>query len=323
MSNFWAGLGGKLADQWISTILSPAFAFWLGGFIAWVTHNGLVSLRGLEMQLNQLTPLVQTALLIVVLLVIVVSASAIQRLDLTTLRLLEGYWPRWLNWLRNLCAQWQYRSMHKKQERFDRLVAEEEKAIQEKKSILPEKRRERVQLSLKLRLAPQKPESFMPTKLGNILRSAENRPSGRYGLVSTICWPRLWLLLPSDTKQEITEARATLNTAARIILWSFLFLVWTIWAWWVPIMALLVAIWSYRWALSSAEVYGDLLESAFDLHRFELYKAVHFPTPKDTSEEKEKGAQLTAYLFYGLVSEPVTYQDLNDTKQEQKADPKP
>jgi hypothetical protein len=201
------------------------------------------------------------------------------------------------------------------------LVTEEEKAIQEKKSILPEKRRERVQLSLKLRLAPTNREAYMPTKLGNILRSAENRPSERYGLVSTICWPRLWLLLSNETKQEISEDRSALNTAARLILWSFLFLVWTFWAWWVPIVALLVAIWSYRWALSAAEVYGDLLESAFDLHRFELYKAVHFPIPKDTSEEKEKGEELTAYLFYGLVSEPVTFQNLDDTKQEQKTEP--
>ncbi len=255
-------------------------------------------------------------------LVIVVSSSAIQRLDLTTLRWLEGYWPWWLNWLRNLCVYLQYRLMHEKQERFDRLVAKEEKAKEEQKSVSPEEHRERVLLSLKLRLAPKKQEDYMPTKLGNILRAAENRPSERYGLVTTICWPRLWLLLPNETKQEITEARATLDTAARIFLWSLLFLVWTIWAWWVPIVTLAFAFWAYRWALSAAEVYGDLLEAAFDLHHFALYEAVHFPSPMDTSEERKRGEQLTAYLFYGLVAEPVTFQKSSDTKQEQQTEPK-
>ena len=156
----------------------------------------------------------------------------------------------------------------------------------------------------------------MPTKLGNILRAAENRPSERYGLVTTICWPCLWLLLPDDTKKEITEARATLDTAARIIFWSILFLVWTFWAWWVPLVTIVVAFWAYRWALSAAEVYGDLLEAAFDLHRFSLYEALRFPSPNDTSEEKKRGEQLTAYLFYGLVAEPVRFHKTIDTKQE-------
>jgi hypothetical protein len=82
-------------------------------------------------------------------------------------------------------------------------------------------------------------------------------------------------------------------------------------------VTLVVAFWAYRWALSAAEVYGDLLEAAFDLHRFALYEALHFPSPKDTSEERQKGQQLTAYLFYGLVAESVTFQKPSDTKQEQ------
>ena len=177
----------------------------------------------------------------------------------------------------------QYRVMHKKQERFDQLVVNEEKAIEGQKSVSPEEHRERVILSLKLRVAPRKQEDYMPTKLGNILRAAENRPSERYGLVTTICWPRLWLLLPKETKQEITESRATLDTAARIFLWSLLFLLWTIWVWWVPVVAAVFAFWAYRWALNAAAVYGDLLEAAFDLHRFALYEAMHFPMPKETS----------------------------------------
>lgn len=316
MTKFWEGLGGKLADQWVTTILTPAFAFWLGGFIVWVIHTGLDPLKTLEMQLNQLTPIAQGAVLVGGLLVVVVSSSAIQRLDLTTLRWLEGYWPGWLNWLRNKLARWQHNVMRTKQKRFDDLEAK-----YAQKSISPDERRERVSLGLELRLAPELSKEYMPTKLGNILRAAENRPSERYGLVTTICWPRLWLILPDATKQELTDARATLDTAARTFLWSLLFLSWTIWAWWVPLVTLVFALWAYRWALSAAEVYGDLLEAAFDLHRFELYEALRFPPPQDTWTELERGNQLTAYLLYGLVAEPVIFQKQKDIKQEKQIEP--
>ena len=93
-------------------------------------------------------------------------------------------------------------------------------------------------------------------------------------------------------------------------------MVWIAWAWWVPVVTLIIAFWAYRRALNAAEVYGDLLEAAFDLHRFALYEAMHFPSPKDTSEERKRGQQLTAYLFYGLVTETVTFQKSSDTKQE-------
>src|SRR5207244_2277554 len=125
MSKFWEGLGGKLTDQWIATLFTPAFVFWLGGFIAWVAHPGWTSLKVLEMLMNNLTSVAQVVLLIGGLLVVVVSSSAVQRLDLATLRWLEGYWPWWLHWLGDRCARRKYRKMHEKQERFDQLVAKE------------------------------------------------------------------------------------------------------------------------------------------------------------------------------------------------------
>ncbi len=55
----------------------------------------------------------------------------------------------------------------------------------------------------------------MPTALGNLLRSAEEYPLVRYGLETAVCWPRLWLLLPSATQETLTRARQSLNDAAR------------------------------------------------------------------------------------------------------------
>ncbi len=137
----------------------------------------------------------------------------------------------------------------------------------------------------------------MPTQLGNILRSAEERPQVYYGLDAFVCFPRLWLLLPDNVKNELTEARNTLNNGASLWLWSVLFILWGLIAWWAILIGVISAYLSYQWMLNYAIIYGELLESAFDLYRFELYKALRFPLPTSPQYEKEKGTQLTNYLW--------------------------
>lgn len=56
---------------------------------------------------------------------------------------------------------------------------------------------------------------------------------------------------------------------------------------------------AHRWMIQAAQVYGVLLESAFDLYRFQLYKALHWPLPKTPAEEKGLGQKLTDYLWHG------------------------
>ena len=306
MNGFWQGFGSKLADQWVATVLTPAFVFWGGGFIAWITHFGLSELNPLGTHFNQLPPILQVTLLIGCLLGITISSIIIQLLDLTILRLLEGYWPHQLAWLSHRGVGLQSKSLDAAEERYQELLN------QKQDELSPEEEKELVSLDQKLRLAPSMDR--MPTKLGNILRAAENRPNEKYGLTTSVCWSRLWLLMPESVKNELTGARANLDTAVRIFLWSILFLVWIVWAWWALIVMVLGAFWSYRWALSAAMIYGDLLESAFDLHRFALYDALGWPLPQSTKDEKSQGIKLTEYLFRGLVDKPVIYKTFDRKK---------
>jgi hypothetical protein len=154
---------------------------------------------------------------------------------------------------------------------------------------------------------PAQTEKLMPTRLGNLLRAAEMRPLNKYELDAVICWPRLWLVLPDSVKKELQEARAELNTAARVWLWSLLFLIWTVWAWWAAPVGLLSALFAYRWALDAAATYCDLLESAFDLHRTDLYKALRWPIPANPVEERELGRQLTVYLRRGYYPKNLEF----------------
>lgn len=76
-NKFWEGLGSKLADQWITTILTPAFVFWAGGFVVWIIHSGWASLKPLEIQFNQLPSTLQLALLIGGLLGVAISSIVV------------------------------------------------------------------------------------------------------------------------------------------------------------------------------------------------------------------------------------------------------
>jgi hypothetical protein len=93
----------------------------------------------------------------------------------------------------------------------------------------------------------------MPTRLGDILRAAEARPTNKYGLDTIVCWYALWLLLPAETETELVQARAALDKAAGTWLWGALFLVWTPWTWWaVPIAVVVPALAYYIGILGAA-----------------------------------------------------------------------
>jgi len=129
------------------------------------------------------------------------------------------------------------------------------------------------------------------------LRAVEMRPEQKYGLNIFKCWARLWLVLPDHAKKEVAIARENLDTIARIWLWSALFMMWTPLAWWALPVSIGMMFIAYRWMLHAASIYGQLVESCFDLYRHLLYKNLRFSLPDKPSEEIEKGKALTNYLW--------------------------
>jgi hypothetical protein len=142
---------------------------------------------------------------------------------------------------------------------------------------------------------PVEPSHILPTQLGNILRSAEEYPYHKYGLEIITVWPRLWLVLPAEVKQELAQARHQLDLSARFFAWAILFAGWFILTSWAILISLFMAIMAYKRVLYSAGVYGELLRATFDLHRFKLYEDLHQPLSPE-SNEHEHGLKLTAYL---------------------------
>ena len=63
---------------------------------------------------------------------------------------------------------------------------------------------------------PLKPASVMPTRLGNILRAAEDHALDRYDIDTVIVWPRLYAVLPDRFIAAIAAAKMPLDLMAVI-----------------------------------------------------------------------------------------------------------
>lgn len=230
-----------------------------------------------------------------------VSASAwlVERLEFPTLRWLEGYWPSWMRPLKHCLSHAQWARIEAKRKKWHELCSKKEGLELHDDHLSVQDREEYIMLDVALMRAPVSEQDCMPTRLGNILRAAERKPSNRYGLDAVICWPRLWLLLPDGIKKELTEARAALDMQTRLWIWSTLFIVWSYWTIWALPIGVLAAAMTYRLMLHAAVVYGELLEATYDLHRPALYQALRWPLPQNPKDEQSKGKALTEYLWRG------------------------
>ncbi|MCZ4587712.1 hypothetical protein O4328_29160 [Rhodococcus opacus] len=141
---------------------------------------------------------------------------------------------------------------------------------------------------------------LLPTRVGNILRAAETRPYHRYGLDAVAIWPRLWLVLPEAARQELANARTSLDASVATAIWGIGFIALTPWAWWAfPVGITATATAVVGWTPARAEVFADLVEAAYDLYRSALYQQLRWPLPDTPATEKHIGTELTRYLVRG------------------------
>jgi hypothetical protein len=298
LGNFFDSFRGKLAERWVATILSPAFVYWGGVVAAWTWKHGWNELRGFAASMETVKVYFVLTILFIA---IAASAAVVEKIQFNVLQQLEGYWPSMLKRV----SDWRVKSRGVRissiERRFQVLAA-----LADKGHLSTSEGIEFGTLDQKLHFVPSDPRKRMPTKLGDILRNAETRPESKYGLNAVICWPRLWLLLPDGPKADFAEARKNLDGAARAWCWSILFVPWAWWAWWAAPAGIIGCILAYRWMVDAATTYSELIESAFDVHRSALYKALRWPLPGNAREEVAVGMKLTEYLWRGSHSPSIT-----------------
>jgi hypothetical protein len=297
LGKFWEEVDLKLADRW-AVISAPALVFWLGGLLAWAySRGGWSRLAAATHWLSRQSAVAEVAVTLAALLAVAASGLVVQRLTFPVLRLIEGYWPAFLNGpRRSLVSRVSERATT---ERAD-LQKLADHVLGDIPDATAEQRASYVRLDRRRRLRPSRPDDYMPTRLGNILRAAETRPGDKYGLDAVVVWPRLWLLLPEAARQELLGARAGVDSAVAGAIWGVLFCVFAAWTPLAVLAGLVVAAASVGlWAPDRAEVFGDLVEASYDLYRVDLFRQLRWPLPTDPQQERLEGKKLTEYLLRG------------------------
>jgi hypothetical protein len=293
------GFGGKFGERWLEGLFTPAFVFWLGGGLAWAYAHDWTSAANAFEALPQVE---QAVIAVLAFLAVSASAVIVETLTLPIVRLLEGYGPLWPAALSEAMKRRQRDAAAAMRAALTPLA---DKGIE----ALSDSERTRFNdLDRKLHYVPVDGTLMMPTHLGNILRSAETRPYVRYGLDGVKCWPQLWSVLSDGTRADLGVARADLDADARSLLWSALFLAWTVWSVWALPIGLAGVMLCHARLVHHAESYADLIAAAYDTGRAQLYAALRLPLPKNAAEERALGSKLTEHLWRGSDEAAVVFE---------------
>lgn len=158
---------------------------------------------------------------------------------------------------------------------------------------------------------PMRPEWVLPTTLGNVLRRAETTAGQRYGLETVPAFPRLYPFLSSRLDAELKEfvngidvmAIFVLVFSTQALLSAPLLVLLNGWSL-VPVaLAVLVGL-AYRGATAAARNYGQLLATAFDLHRFDMITAMHLPLEGNADAEDEANRRLSRLMIESAPEAP-------------------
>ena len=170
-------------------------------------------------------------------------------------------------------------------------------------------------LDLDARLLPK--EDMMPTKLGNILRSAEFYPMFRYGIHPVSSWPKLYPVISPGLQNDLAASRQQLELSLNISTYGLLFSLTSLVL--LPslhsnnlqllgvcvISGLLAWIAGYNAALGSALAYSALIKASYDLHRIDLLRAIGYSMPPAGADESRLWARICD-AWLGVRMRPPT-----------------
>jgi len=302
-AELWKSLSGSFDKRWLRNLFIPALVFWGAGLWVWAQVTGVdQALKGWKGYAVE----VQFFLGAAGLLIVFFTTILLEAFEGPLLRLYEGYWLYWAR-----LAERRKRKLKEKMERRRELRA---KRLSEQASLA--ERAELSRIDTELAHRPRDPEHSMPTRLGDILRAAEDYAREQYGLDPIVFWPRLFPHLDHSLRQALGATQEQLDLALRLatlsvlygVAWSVVAALKGVWLvlWWT-LPALLIAWLLWRSAHQIAIGYAGLLRSAFDLHRFEVYENLHWPKPTSPETERAHGAELTLYLLEGTGAKGIAY----------------
>jgi hypothetical protein len=160
----------------------------------------------------------------------------------------------------------------------------------------------------KLRRYPDSEFDILPTRLGNALKKIERYGSRRYSLDSQLLWSELNACAPTETSDEVEDARSVVDFFISFVFVSFVFgllsLAVGVSKLHVPsliagLVALLLSRWFYNRAVDSTTWLAGAMQALVNLGRVSLAEKYGLGLPSTLSEERKMWEALTAFTFWG------------------------
>ena len=302
MGTFLTELAKKLAERWVTLLLTPGAIFVAAvGIGVRLGQPHAVDYSQLTAAVSQTAALVahwsagtQAVLVVAVLLAAIGVGQAVQALASLTRLLWLGPWP-------HLFAPVQRWRVTRRRQRWQEHI-QQRRTLEQAHPRASRTAEQQEQINA----AAQRANRFAwaqpgrPTWMGDRIHALEQVALNRYGLDLTFSWPRLWLVLPDTTRSEIIAAHAAFAAAVATGTWAWPYLLLGI-VWW-PAALIAVAVGATGWARARAAI-ADLTalsEAAVDLHGRTL--AIAFGVAEEDSIGPltlTEGEQLTALIRKG------------------------
>jgi hypothetical protein len=259
---FFAGLGGKLAERWLSLLLVPGVVYCVVAVsAARLGHGHAFDVARLVGWVDEATsPGSRPVASGVVVVIAVVAGSAA-----------AGLAAAGLGWLAEQVMMapvsrppvgWLTRSRGNRWRRAEGKVGDAlGPAVRGAGGSAPDAgtaiaERDRIGLV----------EPRHPTWTGDRLSAVDVRIAATYGLDLRSAWPRLWLIMPEEARTELSAAQDAMTRALRLLGWAGLYALLTLW-WWPAVMVGLAIAALARYRIRAAvSVLADLSEAAVDVY---------------------------------------------------------
>jgi len=320
-TTFLKELSGYFDRRWLLSAFFPSLAFWAAALLVYGTAQGLDST--FEAWRKQPAEL-QATLTVAGLSGVAFFASMLHNFQTGLIRLFEGYWERyplfsWWGKVRRGHYQAQLRYLLQETRRLSNEImsvetgSEASTEIQKARALQLREEQAKIDRE-RLLFYPPDEAKVMPTRLGNILRAAELYAWKRYGVDAVVLWPRLQPFLPDGFVNTLRDAKTAMDFMLVMAALSFTFAL---------IVCILLAAFTTQWllfllcalgfplawlcyenSLHSARSYGELIKTAFDLHRWKILEGLHIQRPTSYQEEIKIWEDISSLLYRGY--EPVT-----------------
>jgi hypothetical protein len=283
LTSLGSGLMGLFGRRFFITAWLPSLLYW--GGIGSLIVTGIGWHRATDWWLRQPTEF-KVVLTGLALAWITFFAYLLAAWISLAIRLGEGYWPQrrpwsWLSERRREKYAARLRSMKADPAAFPRMYID----------------------------YPLRESRVMPTRLGNILRSAEDHAVERYQINAVVVWPRLYVLLPDQFIAAVATAKTPLDLMAALAALASLFAVSgtavgaALLPWYAALACfvggVLVAWLGYWGAVQAARPYGQLIRAAFDVHRGLLLDAMQWTRPPSYAAERHQWEQISHLWYQG------------------------